>query len=463
MLDTIKLNDTVTIMGAEKVKIMQREIKSPEEILQLFNSKKIDNDWSFVGYKPSDTGKWTHNYHRYPAKFIPQLVERLIDEYIHKEEAQINDPFYGCGTTVVTAISKGFKACGTDINKIAHLITKVKSRPIEPDYLDKKIKQFLSRIRCVEGMQKTLSTQNIEPLIPGRHIDRINYWFIEENKIKLGKILRIIYEEKDEKIRDFFLVAFSHILKNCSIWLQGSTKPTRDLKKKPVKPYDALRKHLKKMQRGNDAFYKVIPEKVKGNVKEYLNIKIGDAKKQPTPDNSIDLIVSSSPYVTSYEYADLHQLSTIWLDLADDLTKYKEGFIGTSYKKYENKELKSKIAMDIVDQMSKESEKMAKEIEAFFIDMEEVFDESFRILKNGGRCCYVIGDTKLKGVDILNAEVFAESLRHSGFKLDRIIKREIPLKILPQKRDEKTGRFANNHDANSEAYPVEYIVIGLKE
>lgn len=95
--------------------------------------------------------------------------------------------------------------------------------------------------------------------------------------------------------------------------------------------------------------------------------------------------------------------------------------------------------------------------------MQEVFDESYRILKEGGRCCYVIGDTMLKGVKILNAEVFAESLQYSGFKLDRIIKREIPLKILPQKRDEKTGRFASNDNANSQAYPVEYIVIGLKE
>lgn len=119
--------------------------------------------------------------------------------------------------------------------------------------------------------------------------------------------------------------------------------------------------------------------------------------------------------------------------------------------------------MDIINKMSKKSRKMAKEIEAFFIDMEEVFDESFRILKQGGRCCYVIGDTKLKGVDILNAEIFAESLQYSGFKFDRLIKREIPSKILPQKRDKKTGRFAKNHEANSEAYPIEYIVIGLKE
>ena len=65
-------------------------------------------------------------------------------------------------------------------------------------------------------------------------------------------------------------------------------------------------------------------------------------------------------------------------------------------------------------------------------------------------------------MDILNAEVFAESLQHAGFKLKRIIKREIPLKILPQKRDEKTGRFASKDKADSEAYPTEYIVIGLK-
>ncbi len=450
-------------MSNGNVKMIEKQIKSPEEILQLFNKKGIDNEWSFVGYKPSDTGKWTHSYHRYPAKFIPQLVEKLIDEYVSGKDAHINDPFMGCGTTTVTAISRGLKASGTDINKIAYLITKVKSMPIEPNYLDGKIKELLSRLEFLENPNMSLFRENIEPLIPQRHVERIDYWFTKENKIKLGKILRVIYNEEEEAIRDFFLVAFSHILKNCSIWLQGSTKPTRDSRKKPANPFDVLKKHLKKMQKGNDAFYVIVPEKIRNNIKEYLDIKIDDAKKQPVANNSVDLIVSSSPYVTSYEYADLHQLSTIWLDLADDLTKYKKEFIGTSYKKYNNKNLRSKIAIDIVNQMSEKSKKMAKEIEAFFIDMEEVFDESFRILKPGGRCCYVIGNTRLKGIDILNAEVFAESLQYSGFKLDRIIRREIPLKILPQKRDEKTGRFASNNNANSEAYPVEYIVIGLKE
>ena len=442
------------------------QTRSPQEIIDLFKTKTVDADWSFREAKPSDTGKWTHDYHRYPAKFIPQLVERLFDEYLPTRDARVNpqrqltalktlgvnDPFMGCGTTIVSAIARGFIASGTDVNRIAFLIAKVKATPIDPEYLEKKIDALLS----------TLRNTKIAPAIPRRHIARIKYWFTDETADELGRILCVIQREDDAVIRDFFLVAFSHILKTCSIWLQGSTKPTRDLSKKPVEPLDALRRHLRKMQRGNAEFYAVVPTRTREHLKDYLQIKIGDARRQPAHAASVDLIVSSSPYVTSYEYADLHQLSTIWLDFADDLSEYRKAFIGTSYKSSDDRKPRSEIARGIVEKMSEASAKMAREVEAFFVDMEQVFDESYRILKPGGRCCYVIGNTQLKGVDILNAEAFADSLQHAGFALDRIIKREIPSKILPQKRDKKTGRFASNQDADAEAYPIEYIVIGRK-
>ncbi len=436
---------------------------SPNEILEWFNQASIDKAWSFAGCKPSDTGKWTHGYHRYPAKFIPQLVERLMDDYITNGTASVNDPFMGCGTTVVSAISRGFRASGTDINKVAHLVTKAKASPIAPDYLEKKVKQFLSGILPSDDEQDIFDRVWVQPHIPKKHLERIDYWFMEEVRDELGRILTLIYDEDDSAVQSFLVVAFSHVLKTCSIWSQSSTKPTRDLKKRPTLPYDAIKRHLFKMLKGNEQFYGVVPSCVKDKPDSFLNIQVRSAERQPVPDDSVDLIVSSSPYVTSYEYADLHQLSTLWLDLADDLKEYKKKFIGTSYKQYEDKTLSSQIASNIVAEMLSKNKKKAKEIEAFFIDMQGVFKESFRILKPGGRCCYVIGNTKLRGVDILNAEAFAESLQHSGFKLDRLIKREIPLKILPQKRDEKTGRFASKDKADSEAYPTEYIVIGLKE
>ncbi|MBI4972209.1 MAG: hypothetical protein HZC16_00130 [Candidatus Omnitrophica bacterium] len=216
------------------------------------------------------------------------------------------------------------------------------------------------------------------------------------------------------------------------------------------------------MEKRNTEFWAAVPEHIKFNLDKYLNIKRGDARRQPVDDETVDIQITSSPYVTSYEYADLHQLSTLWLEYSSDLSEYRKEFIGTSYKRYEDRQLKSEIAQSIVNQMSLKDQKMAKEIEAFFIDMQECFDETYRILKHRGRCCYVIGNTALRKVEILNAEVFAESMQYSGLVIDRIIKREIPSKILPQKRDAETGRFAKNGEEDFHAYPTEYIVIGRK-
>jgi len=439
---------------------------STKEIIEKFQEKTVDDEWSFKESKPSDRGKWTHGYHRYPAKFIPQIVEKLLDEYIKTDatNVSINDPFFGCGTTIVSAISRGFEANGTDINRIAYLITKVKATPIEPSYLKNKVEDFLARINYIINSQSTLIDQSddVVPVIPEKHIERIDYWFKEETKKQLGKILSVIMCEKDIILRDFLKVAFSNCLKNCSIWLMDSTKPTRDHKKVIPNPYNILKRHLNKMVRGNLAFYNAIPEMVKTEYAKLLNVKLSDARKQSAKDNSVNLTITSSPYVTSYEYADLHQLSTIWLDLADNLSEYRKEFIGTAAKTYDDVKLNSEIAKGVIEELLIKDKKLARNAEAFYKDMQEVFVENYRILKQGGRCCYVIGNTRLKKVDILNAEIFSESLQKAGFKFDRLIKREIHSKLLPQLRDEKTGQFASNANADTIAYPVEFIVIGLK-
>jgi len=85
------------------------------------------------------------------------------------------------------------------------------------------------------------------------------------------------------------------------------------------------------------------------------------------------------------------------------------------------------------------------------------------VLKEDGKTCIVIGNTGLKGVEILNAEVFTEQLQNLGLKIADIIKREIPSKNLPSVRDEKTGRFAGIGGKNKiSVYPTEYILIMKK-
>ena len=428
---------------------------------RMFQEVKIDPAWTFSDCSRSDTTKWSHGYHRYPAKFIPQLVEKLFDEHLSKSDcAHINDPFFGSGTTIVSAISRGFIASGTDINGVAYLITHTKSVPIEPDFLETKIRKFLIDIKPTSA--KNFNIASSETTMNKNNLERINYWFTEENKLELNRILNIILEEPNLTIRRYLLTAFSHILKGCSIWLQRSTKPTRDKKKIPRDPYVSIRHHLGKMVHGNKAFYHQVPDHVRNNIDDYLKISLDDARNQQTEDSSVDLIVTSSPYVTSYEYADLHQLSTLWLDYTDDYRKYRKAFIGSGFRSFSKKELHSETAIDIVSKLGNQHVKTSQEVKEFFCDMEEVLQESYRILKPGGKCCYVIGNTTLKGVEIQNAEVFAETMIQNGLYIEQIIKRLIPTKILPQTRDRSSGRFTSSGGATSEAYPTEYILIGTK-
>jgi len=450
---------TITL---EKSFIKKGRILNPDQILDLFKKTKISSDWSFEGVTPSQTSKLTHCYHRYPAKFIPQLVEKLMDEYlIGYGPFYINDLFMGSGTTLACAITRGYFASGTDINYSAELITRAKCAPIEPTLLRNKINKFLEGLSFLDR-ENSFSSKKYKSKIPKSKIERIKYWFTPKTIEELGIILARINYERDEDVKLFLECSFSHILKTCSRWLMSSTKPTIDKDKKVTKPLFAFKKHIKKMIRGNEAFWNIVPEDVKRNINKYLIVKRQDARRQPVNNNTVDIQITSSPYVTSYEYADLHQLTTIWLEPEVDLKEYKKQFIGTSAKTNGTRILRSQIGKDIEIKLQKVDKKMADEVEAFFVDMQECFDETHRILKDGGRCCYVIGNTKLKGVDILNAEVFAESMQYSGLKIDRIIKREIPSKILPSKRDAKTGRFAANDSADSFAYPTEYIVIGRK-
>jgi len=87
-----------------------------DNIISLFKKIKIDPSWSFSEVTRKETSYITHGYHRYPAKFIPQVVSRLIVKYSIKKDLVV-DPFGGCGTTLVESKVMGRLSVGVDINK----------------------------------------------------------------------------------------------------------------------------------------------------------------------------------------------------------------------------------------------------------------------------------------------------------------------------------------------------------
>ena len=421
----------------------------------MFANIKTDPSWAFADCTRTQTQYITHGYHTYPAKFIPQLAARLIRELSSENEIVV-DPFMGSGTTIVEAMMQGRIGVGVDINPVAHLIAKVKSTPIEPATLERAYTQIADALET--------GAHSAKKIVPAH--DRIAYWFPKKQKDRLGILLGTISEIRDEDARNFFLVAFSQILKSCSIWLQRSVKPTRDLGKTPADPFDAFRRQARYMLKRNRAFWDVLPTRVRDNAGAYRTAQCADARALPVKDGAARLIVTSPPYVTSYEYADLHQLAALWFKYCESLPEFRKRFIGSASTERTEIDpstplrvyLKSEIAESICRDLG--TGKKAREVRNYFADLLECFAEMRRALQVGGKACIVIGDTELQGVKVLNAEVFVEQMQNIGYRADEIIKREIPSKILPQTRDPHSGRFTSSANAKKVlAYPVEYILV----
>jgi len=191
----------------------------------------------------------------------------------------------------------------------------------------------------------------------------------------------------------------------------------------------------------------------------------------PLEDNSIDLIITSPPYVTSYEYADLHQLSLLWFGddpghfkkwhkYSNEFNNFRKQFVGTSYKGVKKNLFDSTIAENIILDLEKEEKRLAMDVTNYFSDMKKIFSEMYRVLKEGKKACIIIGDTSLRGVEILNAETAVEQMSNIGFRKVKFIKREVSNKMITPWRDQNTGKFTGlDNPAKKRVYEFEYIII----
>ena len=415
--------------------------------LSLFTALRNDESWSFRGLTQKDTNYLTHCYHRYPAKFIPQLARRIIEENTSVDDVVL-DPFCGSGSAVLEALLSGRFGYGSDINPLAHLITKAKTTPINPKVLESSIEYLFSSLKYY---RKT----SIESLPKG-----IFSWFPENVIPELNGILRAI-DGFDNDVKTFFLCAFSQILKACSFWSMYSIKPYKEHDKfarAMPNPVEIFQRHVLKMQSRNEELYSAIL--YMDGFNSMKSIEICDAKRLTLEGKTVSLIVTSPPYVTSYEYADIHQLTLMWLGKLFPSEQIRKKFIGSVSRKDSRSEFLSYIAHEVVEKLSKNDEGLGRAVSAYFSDMQDCFKEMLRVLKPLGRIAIVIGNTTLRGVGISTAQVFVEMFANMGLSLKRAVSREVPSKYLPSTRDPSTGRFVSAKSSNMVlAYPQEYILL----
>lgn len=410
-----------------------------------FEQIPVDEYWNTGNEKECKM----HRIHAYPAKF-PAFITTKAIEYVRRKGGMVNliaDIFCGCGTVAYETKKNGINFWGCDINPVATLIAEVKSQK----YQDQVLKEYTNTIVNVFS-SLTITDEEIEDIN-----ERIKYWFKNEqikDLLALKRAILIVVGENISYVK-FFLCAFSNILKSTSVWLTKSIKPQVDPNKVPTNVIEAFVKQVNMMAKANLENLTDSDSQI-----EIENINFLD-KNIIFP--FADLIVTSPPYVTSYEYADLHQLSTLWLGFVDDYKLLRKGTIGSIYHESdyeENLEQLNHVGSGIVNCLYKVDKSKAKAAAKYFVDMQKAIFKAYQLLNNNGYSLFVIGNTEYKNTKIDNAKHLIESMYYTGFKDIEIIQRKISKKILTPYRDSR-GKFTSNKNSR-QVYSEEFIIIGKK-
>jgi DNA modification methylase len=410
-----------------------------------FDSIPLDTYWNVGDERECKM----HRIHSYPAKF-PAFITTKAIQYAQSIGVNINvvaDIFCGCGTVAYETTRNGKSFWGCDINPVATLIAKAKSQKYEEHLIINFHNKILNEFSLL-----IIDDQEIEDINP-----RIKYWFRSEQIIDLITLKKAIYSVLTDNpiYLNFFLCAFSNILKATSVWLTKSIKPQVDPNKIPANVVTCFNKQVLMMQKASQESQINSGTKIEIETTNFLNKNI----KYPFA----DLVVTSPPYVTSYEYADLHQLSTLWLDFTDDYKSLRQGTIGSLFHESDfvndTKQLNT-IGSQMVNDLYNVDKSKAKAAAKYFVDMQKAISKTFSLLNEKGIALFVIGNTEYKNIKIDNAKHLVESMTSAGFSQIEVNRRKISKKILTPYRDQR-GKFTTDKSSRK-VYSEEFIIIGRK-
>ena len=334
-------------------------------------------DWDFSGFT---TQYLTHRFHSYPARFIPQIPFSFLNLFTKKGDT-ILDPMCGCGTTLVEAFLNGRDSIGNDFNPLATLITKTKVTLI-PDKELAFLQRRLARMDKSPDLDDAIIEERLSNL-PNRKLSSL---FDKTVIAKLESIRETLLELKSDH-QDIF--DLGRVALSSTIWSVVENGDGIEVDALFMKKTDAMCLHLKQMTR-----------KVKDPPD--VTVQKGDARRLNLDDGTIDLIVTSPPYVNALDYYRIHMYNMLWLGMDFDLFKKHE--IGVHSRFIFNR---------------------FRLLSEYLGDMLRSMMEMNRVMKSGGICAIVIGNSSLEYELIESHKYFASMAEKIGFTTKKNIFRNI--------------------------------------
>lgn len=373
-------------------------------------------NWDFVN---ANTGYLTHSIHPYPAKFIPQIPNMLIQELSSFGET-ILDPFCGSGTSLVEARRLGRHAMGVDANPLACLISRAKASQIS-EVEKGLLLQLASEIENL-AQETAIGTLPLFPDLPAFPVptkrptfEGIDDWFDEHVIDELSFIKEKCLALREPKARQLALVAFSSIIVTVSRQDSDTRYVRRD---KQLKPGETLLLFCRALTQAVRCTFEFSQE-----VDPRLTTQVVEANVLDGPEvGLVDLVVCSPPYPNAYSYHLYHRTRMLWLDM--DQPRFKRQEIG-SHRKYSSKGPN------------------AATIDTFRAELSTLLSWLKRQLRPLRHACFVIGDSTLKGEIIKNDELLIEVASEIGFKVEANINRQ--LQASKKYFNPKIGKIRDEH------------------
>ena len=374
----------------------------------------------------------THYLFRFPAKFHPPVVRKLIDEYSRPGD-YILDPFCGSGTMLVEAAVAGRNAVGLDVDPVAAFVSRVKTHRYSPSWLKASsdlLSQDLAELRRLGGkhyvkeftditrdeLNSAISTAGLwVPEIPN-----LFHWFRKYVILDMARIHGAIQALQAPKThKDFFNLCFASIVRAASnadpVPVSG-LEVTSYMKRKEalgriINPFALFDRTVSK------ALTAILEYRQKLDNASTVSVKRADARYLSSRlRRDFDAIITSPPYHNAVDYYRRHKLEMFWLGFTktqEARLELMRSYVGRSA--IPQKELYppdehqlGSLAADWESNMRKSSIGRANAFRHYAVSMKLAFNQFARCVKDDKPVVMVVGNSKWNGSEIPTAELFAE-------------------------------------------------------
>lgn len=360
--------------------------------------------------------------HPFPARMAPGIALEIIPT--SEERLTVLDPMMGSGTVLAVARSKGHRAIGVDLDPLAVLISKVWTTAIDTAEVREKAVEILckahrrySEIHAVDAFPPSADAETCE---------FVSYWFDHYTRRQLTALAQAIARIKDRELRDVLWCAFSRLIitkaNGASLAMDLShSRPHKSFKWAPAKPFDnfmaAVEHIIENCIKRSD--------KLRGPATQTY---LGDARKLPIKNQTVDLVLTSPPYLNAIDYMRCSKFSLVWMkSTVRQIREIRSNSVGAELKSAEasEDEMTKQILTDL-----KLNPKLSARHEAmlarYAMDMQRSVSETARVLKPNGKAVYVVGENTIRGTFVPNSKLIAAVARAAGLKFCSEYSRELP-------------------------------------